>query len=203
MIRCTARWSALSRASSGWPVVVLMTPASTTVTPPGSASSTPNPVATSPGSTPMTRSALGRGDGVDDLVGDVVVGVNGLDVVLLLEGFDQPQHRRGLLALHLDRGLGHHVHPRLEHRHALPLERLPDRLHFIRTGGDLEHFFYLPHVGGPRVEGLLEQVVLLHLLRVHLDHPAALEHPGHAARRAHPALVLLEDVPDLGPGAVL
>src|SRR5678816_1337654 len=86
MIRCTVRWSALSRASSGWPVVVLMTPASTTVTPPGSASSTPNPVATSPGSTPMTRRTLGRGDGVDDLVGDVVVGVNGLDVVLLLEG---------------------------------------------------------------------------------------------------------------------
>src|SRR5215475_5872016 len=114
MIRWMARWSALSRASRGWPVVVLMTPASRTATPPAAASSTPNPVATSPGSTPMTRRALGRGDGVDDLVGDVVVGVHGLDVVLLLQGLDQPQHRRGLLALDLHRGLRHHVHPRFE-----------------------------------------------------------------------------------------
>src|SRR6185295_12709011 len=114
------------RASRGCPVVVLMTPASRTVTPPGPISSTPNPVATSPGSTPMTRSALGRGDGVDDLVGDIVVGVYGLDVVLLLEGFDQPQHRRGLLALHLHCRLRHHVHPRLDDRHPLPLERLAD-----------------------------------------------------------------------------
>src|SRR5689334_8295130 len=198
MMRWTARWSALSRASSGSPVAVLMTPASRTVTAPAPASSTPNPVATSPGSTPMTRSALGRGDGVDDLVGDVVVGVNGLDVVLLLEGLDQPQHRRGLLALHLDRGLRHHVHPRLEHRHALTLERLADGLHFIRVRGDLEHFFDLLHVGRARVERLLEQVVLLDLLRVDLDHAAAVEHPGHAPGGAHPALVLLEDVPDLG-----
>src|SRR5260370_18840855 len=117
MIRCTARWSALSRASSGCPVVVLMTPASRTVTPSAPASSTPNPVATSPGSTPMTRSALGRGDGVDDLVGDALVGVNGLDVVLLLEGLDEPQHRHGLLALPLHLEFVPHVHPRLHHRH--------------------------------------------------------------------------------------
>src|SRR5512147_3292281 len=136
-----------------------MTPASRTATPPTPASSTPNPVAMSPGSTPMTRSALGRGDGVDDLVGDVVIGVNGLDVVLLLEGLDQPQDRRGLLALHLHRGLRHHVDPRLEHRHALPLEGLANRLHFIRIRGDLEYFFDLLDVGGSRVEGLLEQIV--------------------------------------------
>src|SRR6267143_2838909 len=197
MIWSTARWMAFNRASSDWVAPVEITPTSRTVTAPGAASRTAKPVATSPGSTPITRKPLGRGDGVDDLVGDVVVGVNGLDVVLLLEGLDEPQHRRGLLALHLHRGLGHHVHPRLDHRHALPLERLPDRLHFIRVRGDLEHFFYLPHVGRPRLERLLEQIVLLHLLRVHLDHPAAVEHPGHAAGGTHPALVLLEDVPDL------
>src|SRR5262244_4289055 len=99
---------ALSRASRGWVLAVVITPDSITVTTPGAASMTPNPVATSPGSTPMTRRALGRGDGVDDLVGDVVVGVNGLDVVLLLEGLDEPQDRGGLLALHPHRGLGHH-----------------------------------------------------------------------------------------------
>src|SRR5712691_13267515 len=203
MIRWTARCRAFRRASRGWPAAVLMTPASRTTTPPAPASSTPNPVATRPGSTPMTRSALGRGDGVDDLVGDVVVGIHGLDVVLLLEGLDQPQHRRGLLTLYLHGGLRHHVHPRFDHRHPLPLERLADRLHFIRTRGDFEHFFYLLDVGRPRVERFLEQIVLLDLLGVHLDHPAAVEHPGHAARSPHPPLVLLEDVPNLGSGAVL
>src|SRR4026208_21373 len=146
MIRWMARCSALSLASRGCPAVVLMPPASRTAPPPPPASSTPNPVATSPGSTPMTRSALGRGDGVDDLVGDVVVGVYGLDVVLLLQGLDQPQHRRGLLALDLHRGLRPRVHPRLEHGHPLPLQRLAHQLHFIRTGGDLEHPFDLPVV---------------------------------------------------------
>src|SRR5262250_3425883 len=104
---------ALSRASSGWALVVVMTPDSTTVTTPGAASTTPNPVAMSPGSTPMTRSALGRGDGVEDLVGNVVVRVDGLDVVLLLEGLDEPQHRRGVLALHAHGGLRDHDRGRL------------------------------------------------------------------------------------------
>src|SRR4029434_5215880 len=88
---------ALSRASRGWVLEVVMTPESTTVTAPGAASRTANPVATSPGSRPMTRSALGRGDGVEDLVGDVVVGVDGLHVVLFLEGLDQSQHGGGVL----------------------------------------------------------------------------------------------------------
>src|SRR5712691_13438939 len=131
---------ALSRASSGKLEAVDTTPASTTVTAPGPASRIPKPVSTSPGSTPITRTPLGRRDGVEDLVGDVVVGIHGLDVVLLLERLDQPQHRRGLLTLYLHGGLRHHVHPRFDHRHPLPLERLADRLHFIRTRGDLEHF---------------------------------------------------------------
>src|SRR5215468_7917517 len=119
MMSRIARWMALSLASSAWLGAVEMTPASTTATPPGAASRTPNPVATRPGSTPMIRRrspgpgpgrpTSRRGDGVDDLVGDVVVGVDGLDVVLLLEGLDQPQHRCGVLALHAHGGLGHHV----------------------------------------------------------------------------------------------
>src|SRR5215813_2989884 len=98
---------ALSRASRTCPTAVLTTPASTTARPAAPASSTPKPVATSPGSTPIIRSAragaapvravaadtpgqrassiLGRGDGLDDLVRDVVIGVHRLNVVLLLD----------------------------------------------------------------------------------------------------------------------
>src|SRR5215475_5170225 len=96
---------ALSRASRGCVLAVVMTPDSITVTTPGAASTTPNPVATSPGSRPMTRRALGRGDGVEDLVRDVVVGVDGLHVVLLLERLDESQHRGRVLAFHPHGGL--------------------------------------------------------------------------------------------------
>src|ERR1700675_509079 len=99
---------ALSRASRGWVLAVVITPASRTVTAPGAASRTPKPVATSPGPTPITRKPLGRGDGVEDLVGNVVVGIDGLDVFLLLQRIDEPQHGGGILALHPHGGLGDH-----------------------------------------------------------------------------------------------
>src|SRR6266496_6018077 len=99
-----------------------MTPESTTVTAPGRASRIANPVATSPGSRPMTRRALGRGDGVEDLVGDIVVGIDGLDVVLLLERLDQSQHGGGVLAFHPHGGLGNHGRLRLDDGNSLDLE---------------------------------------------------------------------------------
>src|SRR6266702_6947589 len=133
---------ALSRASSGKLEAVDTTPASTTVTAPGPASRIPKPVSTSPGSTPITRTPLGRRDGVEDLVGDVVVGIHGLDVVLVLERLDQPQHGGGILAFHSYRGLGDHGGLRLEHGQPFGLEGLAHRLHFIRGRGDLENFFH-------------------------------------------------------------
>ena len=135
----------------------------------------------------MTRSALGRGDGVEDLVGNVVVGIDGLHVVLFLERLDQSQDRGGVLAFHADRGLGDHGGLRLDDGNPLDLQSLAHRLHFIRRGGDLENFFHRAHVGGAGFEGLLEHLVLLGLLGVHLDHAAAVEHPGDAAGGAHGA----------------
>src|SRR5262249_32160536 len=194
---------ALSRASRGWVLAVVITPDSITVTTPGAASMTPNPVATRPGSSPMTRRALGRGDGVEDLVRDVVVGVDRLDVVLLFEGLDEPQHGGGVLALHADGGLGNHGRLRFKYGDPLVLEGGAHRLHFIRRGGDLKDFFHRAHVGGARFQRLLEHLILLHLLRVDLNNASTIEHPGDTARGAHTAALLLEDVPDLGPRAVL
>src|SRR6266481_1653022 len=198
-----ARWMAFNRASSDWVAPVEITPTSRTVTAPGAASRTAKPVATSPGSTPITRKPLGRGDGVEDLVGDVVVGIDGLDVVLLLERLDEPQHGRGILALHPHGGLGHHGDLRLDDREPLRLERVPHGVHFIRRGRDLENFFDGADVRGAALERLLHHLVFLGLLGVHLDEPAAVEHPRHAACRPHPPALLLEDVPDLRPRPVL
>ncbi len=50
---------AFSRASSGWPGAVRITPASTTATPPLPASMMPKPVSVSPGSTPEAGRAAG------------------------------------------------------------------------------------------------------------------------------------------------
>src|SRR5262249_43811162 len=194
---------ALRRASSGWALAVVMTPDSTTVTTPGAASTTPNPVATRPGSRPMTRRALGRGDGVEDLVGDVVVRVDGLDVVLLFERLDEPQYGGRVLALDAHGGLGDHGRLRFENGYPLVLEGGAHRLHFIRRGSDLKDFFHCSHVGGARFQRLLEHLVLLDLLGIDLDHAASIEHPGDATRRAHAAALLLEDVPDLGARPIL
>src|SRR3990170_3644904 len=116
-----------------------MTPASRSDTPPGPASRTPNPVSTSPGSIPMTRkpgAALGGRDGVDDLVGDVVVGVNGLNVVLLLQGLHQSQDSVSVLALRADRGERHHAHFGFQDGDLPLLQGPAHRLHFIRSGGE-------------------------------------------------------------------
>src|SRR6266536_2815792 len=266
MIRWTAAWRALSRASRAWPPGVLITPTPTTLTTrapgrsprprfPPSGSSIPAIARSTPrdprslclsctpscdkdresfapatrrraseeppfdrrlrrrNHAPWGRSRRGPsrpsptasrgGDGVDGFVGDVVVGMDRLDVVLLLENLDQPQHRCRILALHPDRGLRHHVDLGLHDRNPLALQRLAHRLHFIRSRGDLEQFLDLPDVRGPGLQRLLEQLVLLDAQGVRRDHPPPLEHPGHAPGRAHVPAVLLEEVADLGPGTVL
>src|SRR5262245_47827775 len=127
-MRFTAPKIAFSRASRGWPGAVRITPASITATSPPPASMMPKPVSVSPGSTPITRSGLaargsGGADGVEDVVRDVVVRVDGLNVVLLLQRLDEPQDRGGVLALDSHGGLRQHGAGRLGHRCALGLER--------------------------------------------------------------------------------
>src|SRR6185503_1269184 len=98
-----------SRASKARSVVVLMTPAARTTEAAVARSSTPKPVATSPGSMPsafLAPTPLGSGDGLDDLVGDVVVGVDGLNVVEILQRFDESKHGRRFFAFDTNGGLG-------------------------------------------------------------------------------------------------
>src|SRR5260370_11596547 len=102
-----------TRASSERSAAVAMTPLARTSTPPGPGSMSPYPVATRPGSTPRILK-LGSRDGLEDLVGDVVVRVHGLNVVQLLHRLNQAQHAVRVLALDPSRGLLYEVHQPLD-----------------------------------------------------------------------------------------
>src|SRR3989338_8096350 len=96
-----------TRSSSGASRPVTITPVPRTATPAGAGSMRAQPVSSSPGSMPRTRSPLGGGDGLEDLVGDVVIGVDGLEVVQLLQRLDQAQHAGRVLVLDPTVDLGH------------------------------------------------------------------------------------------------
>src|SRR5512132_2939679 len=157
-----------TRASSGSSRLVAMTPVARTLTPPGPGSMRPYPVATSPGSMPRTRVPGGSRSGsryrLEDVVGYVVVRVDGLNVVELLQRFDQAHDRGRVLAFHPDRGLRHVGHLALEHRNGRLLQRLAHRFHLSRRGGDLENFFDALEVGRARLQRPVEQRVLADLL---------------------------------------
>src|SRR5262245_50504607 len=96
-----------------------MTPVATTraVWPPLAGSTRPQPVATSPGSIPITRmpaAASGSRDGLQDVVRDVEVRVDVLDVVQVLQRLDEAHHRRGLRTLNSHGRLRHVGHLGLE-----------------------------------------------------------------------------------------
>src|SRR5262245_9983499 len=130
------RWT---RSSSGACGLVSITPASRTDIP-APASSTAYPVKTSAGSMPSTRRRRGttgappsgRGDGLHDLVRDVVVRVDRLDVVQLLQRLDEAQHLGCLLALHTHRRLREKGHLGLDDGHTIRLELGAHGVHFTR-----------------------------------------------------------------------
>src|SRR5205823_8509388 len=122
-----------TRASRGASAEVTMTPVAATVTPPGTGYTRPQPVPTSPGSTPSTRKPAptsGSRDGLQDLVGDVEVGVDVLDVVQVLQRLDQAHDRRGLRALDAHGRLRHVRHLGLDDGHARLLQRVAHGVHF-------------------------------------------------------------------------
>src|SRR4030095_3650773 len=164
------------RTSSGVSALVAMTPVSVTTARPGPGSTSAQPVPTSPGSIPRTltptaapgTARLSSRDGLENLVGNVVVGVDVLDVVQVLQRLDQAHHRRGGGTLDPDGGLRHVRHLRLEDRNTRFRQPVTHRVHFSRRGGDLENFFDPAHVGGASLERLAHQIVLADLLGVDL-----------------------------------
>src|SRR5437762_9535293 len=116
------------RAGSGVSADVVMTPVAMTAAalpPPAAGSTRPQPVPTSPGSTPSTRmpaAASGSRDGLQDVVGNVEVGVDVLDVVQVLQRLDEAHDRGGLRALDSHGRLRYVRHLGLEDGHARLLQ---------------------------------------------------------------------------------
>src|SRR5712692_6081080 len=177
-----------------------MTTESMTDRAPPTASTSANPVLTRPGSMPrIGRGALagarsGGRDGLDDLVGNVVVRVDRLDVVQLLQRLDQAQHLWRVLPLDANRRLWYERHLGLEHGDPRRFERRPHGVYFSRGGGDLESFFHATHVRGAGLQGARHEIVLADLAGVDQHDAFALEHPPDRPRRPHVAAVLLEGV---------
>src|SRR3954454_3266525 len=157
-----------------------------------------------PGRAPETSRpprASGR-DGLQDLLGDVEVGVDALDVVVVLELVDQPEDLARLLLGDLDGALGDHGQLGRGVPQPAPLERVADGHEVARVGGDLPLGAVLGDVLGAAGQGQLHELVLVHALPIEQHDPLAVELPGDAAGRAQRAAVLGEDVAQVGRGAV-
>ena len=134
---------------------------------------------------------------LEDRFGDVEVGVDRVDVVVLVEVSISRISRRASASADLDDVLGLHrelgrldLDPRL-------LERGADRGQSEAAVSHLEQVAVLDDVFGAGVDRG-DQVVLAVALRVDQDHAALLEHPGDRAGLAEAAAVLVEGVADLG-----
>src|SRR5262249_48425003 len=178
-----------------------MTPLTTTAAAAGPGSMSPYPVATRPGSMPRRR-WLGSRDSLEDLVRNVVVGVDGLYVVQLLQRLDELDDRGRVLRLDPYGRLRDVGDLPFDDRHARPRQRVAHGVHLSRRRRDLKSFFGTTDVGGAGVESLLEQIVFGDLVGVHGDDPFALEHPRDGAGGAHVAAELFERMSDLRSRAV-
>src|SRR5579884_2994437 len=194
--------SAVSRRGLGVPGRVSMQPAWTRRSAPGSPSTTATPVLASPGSTPRTlMRRRGRSpDALEDVVGDLGVGVDLLHVVVVLEGVEKAEHGGRLLGVELDRVGGRHRHlgrgdlpPLLLHRAARLLEE-------GGRHGDLDG----PAVDGDvdRVEHLEGEFLGVAAVGLDVDDPLLAEHPGDAARLPQRAAAAGEEVAQRGHRAI-
>src|SRR5205823_439618 len=140
-----------------------------TVVPPAS-STTPKPQYLEPGSIPRTRTRTcllawtgaldARLDRCHLVVGDLEIGVDVLDVVVLLEVLDQPHHLLCDLSGDLHGGLRQVRHLRRSHRD-LALKRLVHVDERRRVGPDLESSIAVgDHVLGAGFQGKLHHLVL-------------------------------------------
>src|SRR2546421_9176750 len=150
-----------------------------------------------------SRSIALRDDGLEHVVGDVEVGVDGLDVVVLFKRVDQPQdasgrglvgERHGLIRQHRELGA--------RERDLCTLERAAYRVQIGRRRRDAPGVALVDNVPRARVERRQHEVVLRCGAPLDVDHALALELPRHGARFGQRTAVAGEDVLHLLPGAV-
>src|SRR4051794_26129900 len=199
-------------------------PGSTSITPPSTAliwppatRTTPKPVFATPGSIPMTTimgsdsaPALGRlhlavyarlgvlsGDLLQNLGRDVEVRVDGLDVIVLVQGLHQAHHGTGVALAHLDDVLRLHGQLGRLDVHIGGLEGSAHRGEILGGADHLQRVSLAGYVLGSRVDRP-DQVVLAVAVGVP-HHPASLlEPPRDGAGLAQAPAVLVEGVPKVG-----
>src|SRR4051794_1837195 len=153
-----------------------------------------------PSARPVTPGRLPR-DALQNLGVDVEVGVDRVDVVLLLERVDEAQEPAGALLVERYAGLG-----LLGHLGGLDLDpRLLERLAHGGEVGRLAHDLVDVVVEGDVLRAGVDghhQVILGVALGVDDDEPLLVEQVGDRARLAEAPSALGEDMADLGARAV-
>src|SRR5260221_1432662 len=147
----------------------------------------------------MPRMTLG---GLEDFLRHVEVRVDLLDVVQILERFDEPDDLLRLLALEPDRVRRPHRDLRVSDLQLLGLERLLHGLEAVRRGVDGDEVAIGLDILGPGVDGGELDLVGRAALRVDLDDALLLEEPLHRSRLAELPVVPRERRAHLGGGAV-
>src|SRR4051794_5907042 len=171
----------------------------------------PNPRLAAPGSIPITTcmgtdsgrklGCLPLGDLLEDLLGNVEVGVHRVDVVVLFERVDQTEQRTGVALAHLNRALRLHRHLGRADLDAGLFERLAYRAERPRLAEDPELLTVLADVVGAGVDRR-QHVVLPIAGAVDGDDAALLEDPGNRSGLPEAAVVLAEGEPDVRGRAV-
>src|SRR4051812_35853644 len=139
----------------------------------------------------------------EQVLGDVEVGGHALDVVEILERFDEPQVLARALLVDLDRVLRDHRALRGLDRNARGIERLADVLEIARRRVHLDHGVAARvDVLGAGVDCREGHVVGILAVRGDRDQPAWLELPGDGAGAGELAAGLGEQRANVGGGPV-
>src|SRR5215218_1716005 len=206
------RWIRSSRRSRGWSGVVSTTPPSRATMWFPSTRTTPKPRFAAPGSMPITtctgsdsRNSVGclplGGELLENVGGNVEVGVDLVDVVLVVERVEQLQNPLGVVPIQLDGAFRLRDQTGGLDLDPFAFERFPDAGQGGRLADHPQLVLVLAHILGAGVDRP-DQIVLAVAAAVDDDRPHFLEDPGDGARLSEAAAVLGEGVANLGAGAV-
>ena len=133
----------------------------------------------------------------------IPVVVDVLHVVVFLQQVDELLHVLdvGLIG-ELDIVLGHHLHGGLQESVALLLQLGEHIAESVGGGVHGEHFLLHLHVVGAAVQRVHHHGVLVQVLPLDDDDALLVKGPGHAAGGAQALAVLVQQVTDLGGGAL-